>query len=248
MDDLHSNEGSGYINVDLQPPSPRTAPLDNLYDFAADYTAGSPYSDHSELSFPDNQLAPIFDPYDPNDYDGPNSANSLLMFGDYYRSPSPSGSENNDDSRSRPSSASSTHTTFHSPHMTVAHSFEGLSFSSPNWQSDPLPPHKAPSPPRLQIDHQPPIIINVPDDHNSNELGPQLHIVPATPVTGGEGAPDISSSTQWLEPQSHSGASTRSPSPSHSLATTPGPSRSPSTSPQPPSSPFLFSQQPRLRS
>ncbi|KAG6839886.1 hypothetical protein C0991_010760 [Blastosporella zonata] len=247
MDDLQSNEGSGYINVDLQPPSPRTAPIE-IFDF--DYTTGSPFSDNSDLSFTaDHQLGPIFDTYDPNDFDGPNSASSLLMFNDYYRSPSPSGSDNNDDNRSRASSASSTHTNFQSPNMGVSHSFEGLSFNSPNWQTDPLPPHKPPSPPRLQIDHhQPGIIINAPEDQNNSDLGPQLHIVPATPVSGGAGVVNIASSSPWLAPNSNSDPSSRSPSPVHSSATTPGPSRSPSVSPQPPSSPFLYPQQLRSRS
>ncbi|KAG6827431.1 hypothetical protein H0H92_011832 [Tricholoma furcatifolium] len=241
MEDLQSNEGSAYINVDLQPPSPRTAPLDP-FDFTN--TLGSPYSDHSDLSASfDHQLGPIFDQYDPHDFDAPNSANSLLMFNDYesyYRSPSPSGSDNNDDNLSHASSASSNHTTF--PSL----SLDGLSFSSPNWPTDPLPPQKPPSPPRLTIDQQPHIIVQASEDPTDG-AGPSLNIVPATPVSGGGPVVNIaSSSTPWLDP--HSTSSTRSPSPAHSLATTPGPSRSPSTSPQPPSSPFLFPQQPRSRS
>ncbi|KAG6820082.1 hypothetical protein H0H93_005511 [Arthromyces matolae] len=247
MDDLHSNEGSGYINVDLQPPSPRDPQL-TLYEFNP---TGSPFSDHSELSFTDHQLGPIFDSYDPTDFDGPHSANSLLMFNEYesyYRSPSPSGSDNNDDNRSHASSASSTHTTYHSPNMGVAHSFEGLTFSSPHWASEQLP--KAPSPPRLLIDQtqQPGIIINAPEDVND---GPQLHIVPATPITGGGEGSGVGggvSSSPWLGPASNSALSPRSSSPAISSATTPAPSRSPSASPQPPSSPYLFPAPPRLRS
>ncbi|KAG6862017.1 hypothetical protein C0995_008205 [Termitomyces sp. Mi166 len=227
MDDVHSNEGSGYINVDLQPPSPREAPL-NLFDYNL---TGSPFSDHSDLSF-------AFDPYDPHDFDAPNSANSMLIFESYYRSPSPSGSENNNDDASHASSASSTHTTFHSPNMTVAQSFEGLSFSSPSWPTEPLPPAKPPSPPRLLTTQHPGIIINAPDDRPND--GPQLHIVPATPVSGGADPAHVPSAPPW--------PSSRSPSPAVSSATTPAPSRSPSASPQPLPLPYLFPQPIRSRS
>ncbi|KAG5350526.1 hypothetical protein C0989_010712 [Termitomyces sp. Mn162] len=217
MDDVESNGGSSYINVDLQPPSPRDQPIP-LYEYT-----GSPYSDHSDL---------FFDPYDPHDFDGPNAANSLLMFDSFYRSPSPDGSDPNDDA-SRASSASSC----------VAQSFEGLSFSSPNWATEPLPPSPLPSsplppkplppsplppsPPRLLVDH-------VIDDHND---GPHLQVVPPTPVAAGAIA-----STPWLE------SVPRSPSPAVSSATTPGPSRSPSASPRPQPSPYLYPQPMRSRS
>ncbi|KAF8072049.1 krueppel-like factor 16 [Lyophyllum atratum] len=272
MDDLQlqGSDGSPYINeIDLQPPSPRNPHNLDLYsdytrDYQADYNTGSPFSSHSDISFTNEQLqlAPLYDGYDPAEFDNPHSGSSLLMFDDssnaesyynYYRSPSPSGSDINEDNRSRASSASSTNTTFHSPHMTVAHSFEGLSFNSPNWNTEPLPPHKAPSPPRLVMPEPP--TINAPDDHDNSDLGPHLHIVPATPISGGGAVANIASSqvtssAPWLDVIGiHSTASSRSPSPSHSLsASTPGPSRSPSASPQPPAAPFLFSQVPRSRS
>ncbi|GLB40533.1 putative zinc finger, C2H2 type [Lyophyllum shimeji] len=271
MDDLQlqGSDGSPYINeIGLQPPSPQDPQQLELYsdfnpDYSADYT-GSPFSSHSDISFTNEQLAPLYEGYDPSDYDNPHSGNSLLMFDDaassdylnYYRSPSP-GSDVNEDNHSRASSASSTHTTFHStPNMTVAHSFEGLSFNSPNWGTQALPPHhKAPSPPRLLMpEQQPPIIINAPDDQENSDMGPRLQIVPATPVSGGDGVVNISSqgasSAPWLEVgDSQSGASSRSPSPAHSLAaSTPGPSRSPSASPQPPHAPFLFDPPQRSRS
>ncbi|KAG6868321.1 hypothetical protein C0993_005047 [Termitomyces sp. T159_Od127] len=241
MDDTHSTCGSGYINVDLQPPSPRDA----VFDYPI---AGSPYSDFSDL-------APVFDPYDPADFDAPHSANSLLMFDQYYRTPSP---VNSDD---HASSAS------HSPSMPV---LEGLSFSSPAWQTEPLPKApspawppeplpkapspawqpeplpKAPSPPRLLIEQQPGIVINAPDDPTDH--GPQLHIVPATPVSGrGDGA-SMPSSTPWIDAPAPSASSSRSPSPAVSSATTPAPSRSPSASPRPQQPPYLYPQPQPMRS
>ena len=164
-------------------------------------------------------------------------------FYDYYHSPSPSGSENNEDTHSGVSSASSANPQFQSPNMSVAQSFENLSFHSPNWVPEPLPLREAPSPPRLIMpEAQPPIIINAPEDNT--DLGPSLHIVPATPVSGGGGVMNIASSRvqprPWLEVNPNSNNSSRSPSPSHShTATPPIPSRSPSTSPQPP---YLYPQ------
>ncbi|KAG6896510.1 hypothetical protein C0992_007744 [Termitomyces sp. T32_za158] len=212
MDDSHSNSGSGYINVDLQPPSPR----DTVYDYAL---RGSPYSDYSEL-------APVFDPYDPADFDAPD----LLMLDSFYRTPSP---VNSDDSAS--------------PSMP---GFEALSFASPAWQAQALPKPtswsaetKPPSPPRLLIDQpQPGIVINAPEDHADH--GPQLHIVPATPIAA-RGLPSASS---WIPNPVPSASSSRSPSPAVSAATTPAPSRSPSSSPLPPPSPYLFPQPMRSRS
>ncbi|KAG5635980.1 hypothetical protein H0H81_009468 [Sphagnurus paluster] len=253
MDEIRvaGSDGSPYISqIGLQPPSPDPNQLELYPDFNDySYTVGSPYSNQSELSYnPTDQLAPLFPDtaagYDPSEYDNPH-AGPLLIFDDaatsynleYYRSPSPAGSEDN---HSRVSSASSSHTNFHSPHMTVAHSFEGLSFSSPNWHTDPLPPHKHQSPPRLHMPDQPSVIINAPDDHA--ELGPSLHIVPATPVTGPGAVAHSNASTPWLDSQSNS---SRSPSPA-SHATGPAPARSPSTSPQPPF--LLAAQAPRMRS
>lgn len=98
-----------------------------------------------------------------------------------------------------------------SPH--ISHSFKALSFNSPNLNVGGLPSHgypsspphfssqlhkPAPSPPRLhisdggQLNNFTPASINVnlptinaPD--GDGHLGPQLHIVPATPVGGADG-------------------------------------------------------------
>ncbi|KAF9223312.1 hypothetical protein BS17DRAFT_133720 [Gyrodon lividus] len=93
-----------------------------------------------------------------------------------------------------------------SPHLDVAHTFENLRFESPNWQSRQLPgdramspPRKPQSPPQLLIPEsspsnrpmypQEPPMINAPEgDGGFVSSGPQLHIVPATPVSGGGAA------------------------------------------------------------
>lgn len=90
-----------------------------------------------------------------------------------------------------------------SPHFDVAHTFENLRFESPNWRQNQLPgertlspPRKAQSPPQLLIPDSSPALfaqeapmINAPDgDGGFVSSGPQLHIVPATPVSGGGAA------------------------------------------------------------
>lgn len=90
-----------------------------------------------------------------------------------------------------------------SPHLDVAHNFENLRFESPNWRHNQLPgertlspPRKAQSPPQLLIPDSSPSLfpqetpmINAPDgDGGFVSSGPQLHIVPATPVSGGGAA------------------------------------------------------------
>ncbi|OCH88565.1 hypothetical protein OBBRIDRAFT_695853, partial [Obba rivulosa] len=106
-----------------------------------------------------------------------------------------------DDRRSRASSTSSyRHPT--SPPMDFAQNFEGLRFDSPHWASSNLPvdrssppSQKPPSPPQLVIPDSTtspapgtPPIINAPDgDGDMMSTGPRLHIVPATPVSGGGG-------------------------------------------------------------
>jgi transcription factor CRZ1 len=263
MADSHSN-GSPYINdIDLQPPSPTSSQPLNLY--SNDYH-NSPYSSHSDLSFGADTNHPaglvLFsdDGYDPSEFDNPNSGSSLLMFDgqasddyyNFYRSPSPSGSDNNNEAiPSGASSASSNHPHF-SPNLSMAHSFENLSFQSPNWGNEALPSqNKAPSPPRLMIaDQQVPIVVNAPEDNN-NDMGPSLNVVPATPIGVGVGVGNMNNqhqpaSSNWLEPEAHSGFPSRSVSPAHSQgATTPGPSRSPSSSPQPAPALLLDQQAPR---
>ncbi|KIK66787.1 hypothetical protein GYMLUDRAFT_120802, partial [Collybiopsis luxurians FD-317 M1] len=111
--------------------------------------------------------------YDPSEYDNP-TGNSLLMFNDNdylssyhqgpygdYPSPGSSNGSQNDGIRSRASSVSSNHQQqphlspslqpqhiTRSPHMAVAQSFEGMSFHSPAWGTEPLP---EPSPQSAQF-------------------------------------------------------------------------------------------------
>lgn len=113
----------------------------------------------------------------------------------------------NDDARprSRASSVSSNPQILphSSPHLDVAHNFEKLRFESPNWRHNQLPtertlspPRKAQSPPQLLIPDSSPALfpqeapmINAPEgDGGFVSSGPQLHIVPATPVSGGGAA------------------------------------------------------------
>lgn len=107
------------------------------------------------------------------------------------------------DSRSRASSVSSSHYLPSSPPNDMTHGFESLGFGSPHWNQPHLPgdglsppSHKPPSPPQLLIpenslsneitnDRTP--VINAPDGDGGLMNGPQLHIVPATPVSGGLG-------------------------------------------------------------
>ncbi|PPQ64207.1 hypothetical protein CVT24_008625 [Panaeolus cyanescens] len=99
----------------------------------------------------------------------------------------------------------------HSPRMDMAASFNNISIHTPNWGTQPLPTHspnlqsrsplpqsKPHSPPRLRmpdgiLDSQNQLgvpTINAPDGTDDDMMGggpggPSLHIVPATPVSGG---------------------------------------------------------------
>ncbi|KAH9831633.1 uncharacterized protein C8Q71DRAFT_715072 [Rhodofomes roseus] len=104
-----------------------------------------------------------------------------------------------DDARSHASSNSSFRQNNGSPHLDFEQNFEGLHFESPAWPNRNLPSsppvQKAPSPPQLVIPASPapsstgldatsPPTINAPAGDGMH-TGPQLHIVPATPVSGG---------------------------------------------------------------
>ncbi|KAI0950853.1 hypothetical protein AcW1_008049 [Taiwanofungus camphoratus] len=92
-----------------------------------------------------------------------------------------------------------------SPRLDFTQNFENIQLHSPSWASSQLPPadrasppaHKPPSPPQLVIPDSatspstttgmdsPPIINAPAGDGGMMPAGPQLHIVPATPVSGG---------------------------------------------------------------
>lgn len=136
----------------------------------------------------------------PIDYQSPNAFD--------YSSPSSNGggdSGPDGQPRSRGSSISSNQHTS-SPRLDVTQGFENMRFESPNWGTQALPvdrsispPNKPQSPPQLVIPdsgspsgnmfpQSSPPAINAPDgDGGLMGTGPQLHIVPATPVSGGGG-------------------------------------------------------------
>jgi hypothetical protein len=144
------------------------------------------------LSSMDNQVSVSVIP--PADHRSPHTFD--------YSSPSSGGGDSGPEGghdRSRASSVSSNHV---SPRLDVAQSFENMTFQSPHWGTSPLPtdrpispPHKPQSPPQLMIPDsgsppssyaQVPPTINAPSgDGGMMASGPQLHIVPATPITGG---------------------------------------------------------------
>ena len=122
-----------------------------------------------------------------------------------YDHSSPSSNDDGGRPHSRASSVSSNPQILphSSPHLDVAHNFENLRFESPNWRHNQLPgertlspPRKAQSPPQLLIPDSSPSLfpqetpmINAPEgDGGFVSSGPQLHIVPATPVSGGGAA------------------------------------------------------------
>lgn len=137
-----------------------------------------------------------------------------------YSSPSSNGggdSGQDGEIRSRASSVSSNPIPqiSPSPRMEVAGSFENMSFHSPNWGTHPLPqdrsltPPKPQSPPQLMIPDSsspsgscfpPPPTINAPSgDGGLMSTGPQLHIVPATPVSGGGVTPQANNFQSRLD-------------------------------------------------
>lgn len=126
-----------------------------------------------------------------------------------YSSPSSNGGADSGPDgqpRSRGSSISSNPNN-NSPRLDVTQGFENMRFESPNWGTHVLPgadrsispPHKPQSPPQLLIPDSStgssgnvygpsPPVINAPDgDGDLMGAGPQLHIVPATPISGGGG-------------------------------------------------------------
>ncbi|KAF9777351.1 hypothetical protein BJ322DRAFT_989234, partial [Thelephora terrestris] len=123
----------------------------------------------------------------PFDHSSPGSSNGLP--------------EQESESRSRASSVSSH--SHYNPCSPPIHNFESLRFESPHWSTSLLPPdkpsspsHKPPSPPSILIPDASPSMnpgdlrantpmINAPQGDGGVMNGPQLHIVPATPISGG---------------------------------------------------------------
>ncbi|KAL4062872.1 hypothetical protein V8B97DRAFT_1947834 [Scleroderma yunnanense] len=200
---------SGHSELSFDPEGPENFGL--LGDELSRLAAREDY-DPSEYDAPNSSLL-MFD----GDFLDPNGAqvsvsvtpapldqHSPLSFD--HSSPS-----SNDDGgpRSRASSVSSNpNQQIHagsSPRLDVARTFEKLRFESPNWRGNHLPtdramspPKKPQSPPQLLIPDsspsgrplfsQEPPQINAPEGDGGFMSGPQLHIVPATPVSGGGAA------------------------------------------------------------
>ncbi|KAJ7757753.1 hypothetical protein DFH07DRAFT_919579 [Mycena maculata] len=173
----------------------------------------------SLLMFNDNDYMP--GPYDPAHITsvpvpgGPDHRGG----GPYdYSSPSSNGGgDSGEESKrcSRASSISSNHIA-PSPRMDIAQSLGEMNFRSPNWGTEPLPGGNRPGSPHGQKPQSPPRLL-MPDNTGGNSgpgfapptinapegdggvVGPRLHIVPATPVSGGGAASTAVPFQQSLE-------------------------------------------------
>jgi len=162
-------------------------------------------------------MSPHFSPNNPSD--SHRSTRSPFDHGSPQSNASGADENNNHDPRrSRASSVASNHPspglppTSHSPQPTfhpspgLSVTFGNMSVHTPTWGTVPLPQlspnqpilHKPQSPPRLlmpddqQQQQQNLPIINAPHGDDDMMDGPQLHIVPATPVSGGgAGRPNV---------------------------------------------------------
>ncbi|KAK7682500.1 hypothetical protein QCA50_014300 [Cerrena zonata] len=152
-------------------------------------------SAHNVLSFSDSFMPSLA-----------NNPQVSVTPADYNESPfdhsSPASSNGQEDGRRSRASSTSSYMHSGSPHLDLPQNLANLTFDSPNWQNSQLPQnrqpsppsHKAPSPPQLVIPSSPsvtandsPPTINAPDGDGVMGSGPQLHIVPATPISGGGG-------------------------------------------------------------
>lgn len=120
-----------------------------------------------------------------------------------YDHPSPASSNGGEDDHRSRSSASSYNIQHSSPQLDFTSNFDKLGFDSPSWSASQLPGgnrspplQKPQSPPQLVIPdisspsttvHDEPPTIIAPDGDGGMPAGPQLHIVPATPISGGGG-------------------------------------------------------------
>lgn len=209
---MFSGDGD-YPTPSLDVSSP---PLTGAFPPDIHHRAASSPFDHSSPSDngdDHNQPAPSFaNPYSP-DPAGAGGRHSRASSAASH-SPSPGPGQAGHQYRPSPSPQPSPHlaSSFHSPpqpqpspRMAVAQQFGSMSVHTPSWGAAPLPlPHlvepaqKAQSPPRLRIsdeggaaaEYQHPDVpeIRAPDAQDDVSMGgPQFHIVPATPVSGGVG-------------------------------------------------------------
>ncbi|KAJ7221422.1 hypothetical protein GGX14DRAFT_297309, partial [Mycena pura] len=173
---LFEDEPAGGISVPNNEYDPPQTPLLMFDD--REYVNGS-YDTNQISSVPVHQRSTSYDCSSPSSNGGGDSGEEGKF-------------------RSRASSISSNHLS-PSPRMDVAQSFENMTFRSPNWGTGPLP-REPPGSPHLQKPQSPRRLVIPPDmgtttgsnfappPINAPEgdgVGPRLHIVPATPVSGG---------------------------------------------------------------
>ncbi|KAJ7168574.1 hypothetical protein C8R46DRAFT_950112, partial [Mycena filopes] len=208
---LFEDEPAGAIAVPDYDPSEYDPPQSSLLMFNEEQYMAGPY-DHSQLSSVPVTHGPDARPYDyssPSSNGGGDSGednNHHRRAHSHSRSRASSISSNPQQQQQQQQHISP------SPRMDVAQSFENMTFRSPNWGTDPLPgsrgdrptspnvhAQKPQSPPRLLMPDEntggggngeqqrafTPPTINAPE---GDGVGPRLHIVPATPVSGGGSA------------------------------------------------------------
>lgn len=197
-----SYQNSPYSVISDLPYENPDAPDFSLFDNRS--AAGGEEYDPSEYDIPNGPSLLTFDESFMPNVDVVDVSVSITP---PFDQPSPTGYDHSSPASSagedgRHSRASSTSSYMHpnSPPLDFAHNFESLHFDSPAWGPSnlpvdrPSPPAQKPqSPPQLVIPESPamtaneePPTINAPEGDGMLN-GPQLHIVPATPVSGGGG-------------------------------------------------------------
>ena len=184
--------------------SPCTAYSELEFDGNIVVLAEPPEYDPSEYDPPSNNQTPLLDFMNPHVAVTPPPMDGGFERSFDHSSPASSNGipEQESESRSRASSISS-HSQSHYPSSPPIQRFEALRFESPHWSTSLLPPdnpsspsQKPPSPPSLiSPDGSPSMntenmrgttpMINAPQGDGGVMNGPQLHIVPATPISGG---------------------------------------------------------------
>lgn len=184
--------------------SPCTAYSELEFDGNIVVLGEPPDYDPAEYDPPSNNQTPLLDFMNPHVAVTPPPMDGGFEHSFDHSSPASSNGipEQESESRSRASSVSS-HSQSHYPSSPPIQRFEALRFESPHWSTSLLPPdnpsspsQKPPSPPSLVIPEVSPSmntenlrgttpLINAPQGDGGVMNGPQLHIVPATPVSGG---------------------------------------------------------------
>ncbi|KAL4246881.1 hypothetical protein ABKN59_008674 [Abortiporus biennis] len=212
--DISPNPGSPFDSFDYPidtahfpaTPSYNGSYQNSPYSVASDLPGIDGVPSDSLGLFPDSVLN-IDDDYNPADFDGPSTSSGLLTFREPFlpsldnnnpqvsvsvaispppfdiSSPnafdhsSPASSNGIEEDRRSHASSSSSYMHPASPRqpLDLPQNLDALRFDSPHWSAGQLPGTGIDSPP----------IINAPDGDGGIGHGPQLHIVPATPISGG---------------------------------------------------------------